>query len=166
MQDFTHVFEGGEDPRTRNATLHDLHAMLMIGLLTIISGGEGCSDMAIFGREKEDFLRRFLRLEHGIPSHDAFSVVSGTLILQDFRMSCCGRSCAGASVWGMMGLRWTGKPCAAPVPMPLGVPPCIGSRPLPARPSWFSARSGFPTSQTRSRPCRPFWIFWTATAGP
>ena len=73
MQDFTHVFEGVEDPRTSNATLHDRHAMLMIGLLTIISGGEGCSDMAIFGREKEDFLRRFLRLEHGIPSHDSFS---------------------------------------------------------------------------------------------
>ena len=26
-----------------------------------------------FGRSKEAFLRRFLRLEHGIPSHDAFS---------------------------------------------------------------------------------------------
>lgn len=73
MQTCIDLFEGIEDPRTSNATRHDLHDMLMIGLLTIISGGEGCSDMAIFGREKEDFLRRFLRLEHGIPSHDSFS---------------------------------------------------------------------------------------------
>ena len=73
MQTCIDLFEGIEDPRTSNATRHDLHDMLMIGLLAIICGGEGCTDMAIFGREKEDFLRRFLKLEHGIPSHDAFS---------------------------------------------------------------------------------------------
>jgi len=47
--------------------------MLIIGLITIICGGEGCSDMAVFGREKEAFLRSFLKLDHGIPSRDAFS---------------------------------------------------------------------------------------------
>ena len=31
--------------------------------------------MALFGRAKEPFLRQFLRLEHGIPSHDTFSRV-------------------------------------------------------------------------------------------
>jgi len=31
--------------------------------------------MAVFGRAKEPFLRQFLRLEHGIPSHDTFSRV-------------------------------------------------------------------------------------------
>jgi predicted transposase YbfD/YdcC len=29
--------------------------------------------MALFGRSKEEFLRGFMRLEHGVPSHDAFS---------------------------------------------------------------------------------------------
>ncbi len=29
--------------------------------------------MAVFGREKEEFLRSFLKLKHGIPSHDALS---------------------------------------------------------------------------------------------
>ena len=47
--------------------------MLVIGLMTIICGGEGCTDMAVFGREKEEFLRQFLKLKHGIPSHDALS---------------------------------------------------------------------------------------------
>ncbi len=73
MQNISHLFEGVEDPRTSNATRHDLNDMLIIGLMTIICGGEGCTDMAFFGREKEDFLRQFLKLDYGIPSHDAFS---------------------------------------------------------------------------------------------
>ena len=35
----------------------------------------GCSDMSDFGEAKEGLLRAFLRLEHGIPSHDTFSRV-------------------------------------------------------------------------------------------
>ena len=66
-------FEGVEDPRTSNATRHDLHEMLMIGLLSTLCGGEGCCDMALFGRTKEPFLRRFMALKQGIPSHDVFS---------------------------------------------------------------------------------------------
>jgi hypothetical protein len=38
-----------------------------------VCGGEDCSDMALFGEAKEPFLRQFLRLRHGIPSHDTFS---------------------------------------------------------------------------------------------
>ena len=73
MEDFSHIFEGVEDPRTSNATRHDLHEMLMIGLLSTMCGGEGCCDMALFGTTKEPFLRTFMTLKHGIPSHDAFS---------------------------------------------------------------------------------------------
>lgn len=73
MEEFGHVFEGVADPRRSNATLHDLDEMLMIGLLSALCGGEGCADMERFGRAKEGFLRSFMRLEHGIPSHDAFT---------------------------------------------------------------------------------------------
>ncbi len=73
MQEFSHIFEGIEDPRRSNATRHDLHEMLMIGLLSPLCGGEGCCDMALFGEMKEPFLRSFMALEGGIPSHDAFS---------------------------------------------------------------------------------------------
>ena len=73
MQEFRHIFEGVEDPRRSNATRHDLHEMLMIALMCMLCGGESCVDMAEFGRKKEAFLRRFMELPHGIPSHDAFS---------------------------------------------------------------------------------------------
>ena len=73
MEEFSHLFEGVADPRRSNATLHDLDEMLMIGLLSSLCGGEGCTDMERFGRAKEKFLRSFMRLPHGIPSHDAFT---------------------------------------------------------------------------------------------
>ncbi|MCY3880239.1 MAG: ISAs1 family transposase [Rhodobacteraceae bacterium] len=62
-------------PRAGNATRHNLHEMLMIALLCVIRGGRTCTGMALSGRSKEEFLRRFMRPEHGIPSHDAFSAL-------------------------------------------------------------------------------------------
>jgi predicted transposase YbfD/YdcC len=45
----------------------------MIALCTVLSGGENATDMAEFAKAKEPFLRGFLRLTNGIPSHDTFS---------------------------------------------------------------------------------------------
>ena len=73
MQEFSTLFEGVCDPRRRNVTRHFLHEILMIALLSTLCGGEGCADMERFGRAKEPFLRRFMTLAHGIPSHDASS---------------------------------------------------------------------------------------------
>ena len=75
MGGFRSIFADLADPRTGNAQRHDLHEILVIALCTVLCGGEDCSDMALFGRAKEPFLRQFLRLEHGIPSHDTFSRV-------------------------------------------------------------------------------------------
>jgi hypothetical protein len=69
------VFEDLDDPRTGNAKRHLLHEVLVIALCTVLCGGENCADMALFGRSKRAFLQEFLRLEHGIPSHDTFSRV-------------------------------------------------------------------------------------------
>ena len=73
MDDFAELFEALEDPRTGNAKRHALHEMVLIALCTVLSGGETCADMALFGRLKQTFLQEFLALEHGIPSHDTFS---------------------------------------------------------------------------------------------
>ena len=73
MREINQIFEGVEDPRRSNATRHDLCEMPAIGLLCIMCEGEGCVDMARFGRSKLEFPRRFMTLEHGVPSRDAFS---------------------------------------------------------------------------------------------
>lgn len=75
MEGFAACFAGLEDPRTGNAGRHDLLEILAIALCTVLCGGQTAVDMAEFGEAKEGFLRRFLKLEHGIPSHDTFSRV-------------------------------------------------------------------------------------------
>ena len=85
MEAFAAVFAALEDPRTGNAKRHLLLEILLIALCTLRSGGETCADMALFGRAKQGFLGRFLRLEHGVPSHDTFSRVVRLLDPVQFR---------------------------------------------------------------------------------
>lgn len=51
---------------------HKLDDIIIIGLCTIICGGEDYNDMEAFGREREEFLRKFLELPNGIPDSDTF----------------------------------------------------------------------------------------------
>lgn len=85
MGEFAAVFEDLADPRTGNAKRHELLEILMIALGTLLSGGTTCADMALFGRAKRDFLREFLTLRHGVPSHDTFSRVFRLLDPAPFR---------------------------------------------------------------------------------
>src|SRR5215510_2139241 len=83
MGKFKKAFRGLRDPRAANAR-HDLLEVLVIALVAVLCGAESCADMADFGRAKEPLLRQFLRLEHGIPSHDTFSRVFRLLDPQAF----------------------------------------------------------------------------------
>src|SRR5580658_10347876 len=85
LDQFVACWEGLEDPRTGNAGLHDYHEMLVIALCTVLSGGQGTTHMAAFAVAKEPFLRSFLKLEHGLPSHDTFSCLFRRLDPGQFR---------------------------------------------------------------------------------
>ena len=74
MGTFKNVFGKLGDPRASNRQ-HELLEVLFIAFAAILCGAEGAADMARFGHAKEGLLRRFLPLEHGIPSHDTFSRV-------------------------------------------------------------------------------------------
>jgi predicted transposase YbfD/YdcC len=74
MGKFKKVFRDLPDPRAPNAQ-HDLLEILVIALAAVLCGAKGPTDMALFGRSKEKLLRKFLRLDHGIPSHDTFGRV-------------------------------------------------------------------------------------------
>jgi predicted transposase YbfD/YdcC len=74
MERFQEVFGSLPDPRAANAR-HELPEILVVALAAVLCGAESCADMADFGCSKEPLLRQFLRLEHGIPSHDTFSRV-------------------------------------------------------------------------------------------
>jgi predicted transposase YbfD/YdcC len=83
MEKFEQIFRDVPDPRAANAR-HDLLEVLVIAVAAVLCGAEGCADMADFGHAKEGLLRQFLRLEHGIPSHDTFSRVFRLLDPQAF----------------------------------------------------------------------------------
>ena len=62
-----------EDCRRGNGKRHELVEVLVIAICAIFANVEGFEDMAEWARKKEVWLRRFLRLENGIPSHDTFN---------------------------------------------------------------------------------------------
>ncbi len=73
MSFFRECFEDLQDPRTGNATRHDLLEVLTMAIAASICGAESCVDFADFADAREPLFRRFLRLENGLPSHDTFS---------------------------------------------------------------------------------------------
>src|SRR6266700_922353 len=83
MQKFKNLFQDVPDPRADNAR-HDLVDVLVIALAAVLCGADNCADMAECGCAKEALLRQFLRLEHGIPSHDTFSRIFRLLDPQAF----------------------------------------------------------------------------------
>ena len=85
MDRFAACFEDLEDPRTGNAALHDFHTLLMIALCAVLCGAQGAVDMALFAREKAAFLREFLDMKNGPPSHDTFSRLFRLLDPDQFR---------------------------------------------------------------------------------
>ena len=60
------------DPRKANIT-HRLIDLLTIALFAIICGADDWVTVATYGRAKLDWLKTFLDLSGGIPSHDTFS---------------------------------------------------------------------------------------------
>lgn len=73
MPTLPNSFNDMDDPRGGNAPRHKFCDLMTISLLCALCGGETAVDMEHFGQMKEDFLREFLELPHGIPCHDAYS---------------------------------------------------------------------------------------------
>lgn len=76
----TAIFADLPDPRRETANkLHRLTDILAIATCAVIGGAESWEAIAEYGRTKADFFRRFLRLDHGIPSPDTFERVFAKL---------------------------------------------------------------------------------------
>ncbi|MGH7732883.1 MAG: ISAs1 family transposase [Gemmatimonadales bacterium] len=68
------IFDEIPDPRRFNAR-HGLTDILFVALLAMLCGAKHCTEMAEFAKARLEFLRQFVPLEHGAPSHDTFSGV-------------------------------------------------------------------------------------------
>jgi predicted transposase YbfD/YdcC len=61
-----------QDHRSKRTLLHQLSDILTIAVLSVIAGGNGWEDMALYGLSKFDWLSTFMALPNGIPSPDTF----------------------------------------------------------------------------------------------
>jgi len=73
-----------KDPRQHDVD-HLLIEIITIALCAVICGADGWSDVEEFGNAKEEWLRTFLILPHGIPSHDTFGRVFGLIDPDQFQ---------------------------------------------------------------------------------
>jgi len=64
-----------KDPRLPRTRRHLLTDIVLISIAAILSGAEGWDDMERYGKVKLEWLKSFLALPHGIPSHDTFNRV-------------------------------------------------------------------------------------------
>lgn len=78
-------FEAVEDPRMDNHNRrHNFHDILVITILGAICGADNWSDICDFADAKIDWLKTFLDLPNGIPSHDTFGRVFSLIDPQEF----------------------------------------------------------------------------------
>ena len=69
------IFSRVEDPRVESRCLHLLKDILFIAFCTLLSNGEDFEDMVEFGEQRMEWLKEFIELPNGIPSHDTFNRV-------------------------------------------------------------------------------------------
>lgn len=74
-----------EDPRIERQKLHKLLDIIVIAICGMICGADNWVDIEMFGIKKETWLRQFLELPNGIPSHDTFGRVFGLLKADQFQ---------------------------------------------------------------------------------
>src|SRR5437016_3724287 len=74
-----------KDPRRVHRRLHLLQDIIVIALCAMIAGAKDWQEITLFGRKRHDWFQGFLKLPHGIPSHDTFERVFARLNSRAFQ---------------------------------------------------------------------------------
>lgn len=80
-------FSKVSDPRIERTKEHKLIDMIAIAICGVICGAEGWTDIELFGKSKLPWLKTFLELPNGIPSHDTFGRVFSLIDAQQFQLA-------------------------------------------------------------------------------
>ena len=83
-----------KDPRSRSPE-HALIELLVVAIAAILSGADSWVGIATWGEAKIDWLRQYLKLANGVPSHDTFGRVTS---------QACARGCVSYSPRMMRGV--------------------------------------------------------------
>jgi predicted transposase YbfD/YdcC len=87
---FARYFSELPDPRVDRTKRHRLDDILAIALCAVICGADSFEEIERFGEGRHDWLKGFLALPNGIPSHDTFNRVLAALDREAFA-ACFGR---------------------------------------------------------------------------
>ncbi len=80
-------FEQMTDPRVERSQRHKLIDIITIAICAVICGADTWVDIESYGRAKLEWLKQFLELPNGIPSHDTFARVFAQLDPEQFQKS-------------------------------------------------------------------------------
>jgi predicted transposase YbfD/YdcC len=97
------------EPRVAGRSRHLLVDIVVIAICAVIADCDDWSDIAQFGRKREAWFRRFLKLPHGIPSHDTFERVFAALDSRVFQGCCLKWFAAVGEVLGLGHIAIDGK---------------------------------------------------------
>lgn len=86
MESPLQFFAGLEDPRVERTKDHLLSDIIFITIAAVVSGAESWYDIEDFGVAKQEWLKKFLRLPNGIPTHDTFNRVFAALDSDELAM--------------------------------------------------------------------------------
>ena len=78
------VFVTISDPRQAGKVEHDLVELLVIAVNAVLVGADTFVEIELWAQERLDWLRGYLRLENGIPSHDTFGRLFGLIDPDEF----------------------------------------------------------------------------------
>lgn len=78
-------FDSLTDPRIDRTRLHNLKDIIAITICAVLSGCDDWEEIEMYGRGKQEWLKQFLSLPNGIPSHDTFNRVFAALCPEELR---------------------------------------------------------------------------------
>ena len=157
------VWVGVRDPRQAKKVEHDLIELLVVSVSAVLSGADTFVEIEAWAKEKLEWLRQYLKLEQGIPSHDTFGRVFAAIDPDEFEAAF---------------VRWVGQ--VLPVLANGDVVAIddktsrrsgkVGATPLhlvsafAAQGVWCSGSARPPRSRTRRPPSRNCWRPWHCKA--
>jgi predicted transposase YbfD/YdcC len=77
-----------KDPRIVGRSRHLLFDIIVLAICGVIGNCDDWPDIALFAHKREAWFRRFLKLPHGVPSHDTFERVFAALEPRVFGRCC------------------------------------------------------------------------------
>ena len=78
------VFVSIHDPRQSAKVKHDLLELLVVAVNAVLVGADTFAEIELWAEEKLEWLRGYLQLPHGIPSHDTFGRIVGLIDPEQF----------------------------------------------------------------------------------